>query len=371
MKKAKKSVKKNVKKEKTFKPKKYSSYGKRIAKRVFWIVLFFAISIGLLISIIKVRTKSNIVYNQNSNVDYKVYLKPNDYYKEPYLGKNMKYIASLIDNITADFTYNFSANQDINYRYTYYIKADVAVAADEEGNVIYSKSDTLTEPKTVSGVNSSNFDINETLKINYNEYNDLVKGFKSSYGISASSNLTLSFMLTVTDERGNIIGELNNKDVMKLTIPLTEQMINIKLDYKELHNSNTASIYRDFYISNNVMLGLSILSFIISFILLVKLIVFVSKTTGKKSAYSVTLGKILREYDRVIVNSKNVVDLNDEVIDVNSFNELLDVRDNLEKPIIFCEVHKGQKAMFVVKTPNETYRYILKAVDLENTKKID
>ena len=56
-----------------------------------------------------------------------------------------------------------------------------------------------------------------------------------------------------------------------------------------------------------------------------------------KSLYDVTLSKILREYDRVIVNSKKIVDLNNEkeIIDVNSFTELLDVRDNLEKPIIF------------------------------------
>ena len=91
------------------------------------------------------------------------------------------------------------------------------------------------------------------------------------------------------------------------------------------------------------------------------------KTSAKKSLYDVTLSKILREYDRVIVNSKKIIDLNNEkeIIDVNSFTELLDVRDNLEKPIIFSEVHKGQKSVFIVKTSNETYRYVLKLADLE------
>ena len=95
------------------------------------------------------------------------------------------------------------------------------------------------------------------------------------------------------------------------------------------------------------------------------------KTSAKKSLYDVTLSKILREYDRVIVNSKKIVDLNNEkeIIDVNSFTELLDVRDNLEKPIIFSEVHKGQKSVFIVKTSNETYRYVLKLADLEKEKK--
>ena len=82
--------------------------------------------------------------------------------------------------------------------------------------------------------------------------------------------------------------------------------------------------------------------------------------------YDLTLAKILREYDRVIVNSKKIVNMDGEVIDVKSFNELLDVRDNIEKPIIFSEIHKGLKSVFIVKTSNETYRYILKLADLEN-----
>jgi len=109
------------------------------------------------------------------------------------------------------------------------------------------------------------------------------------------------------------------------------------------------------------------LSFIISLAFLIRLLIFVKKTTAKKTIYDITLAKILREYDRVIVNSKKIVDLdNNNVIDVNNFSELLDVRDNLEKPIIFSELHKGQKSIFIVKTPNETYRYILKLSDLEN-----
>ena len=89
---------------------------------------------------------------------------------------------------------------------------------------------------------------------------------------------------------------------------------------------------------------------------------FINKTSPKKTLYDLTLAKILREYDRVIVNSKKIVNMDG---DVKSFNELLDVRDNIEKPIIFSEVHKGLKSIFIVKTSNETYRYVLKLADLE------
>ncbi len=345
----------------------YISYNTRLLINVAGIIIFFVLSLVFLISSISVKARHNVLYNQSSNLDYKVYLKPNDYYKESYLGKNMQYIANLIDNIDISFNYNFSANQNINYTYMYYVKADVSVTdTDDKSKVIYSKSDRLTEPTTINKEDSNGFTILQNAKINYSEYNDLVKSFKSSYGISANSNLVLSLCIEIKDEKGNLIRSTDSADTMKITIPLTEQMIDIKMDYKEVNNSNNARIYKDFSISNQITLALSIISIIISLGFIVRLIMFIKKTSPKKTVYDLTLAKILREYDRVIVNSKKIVNMDGEVIDVKSFNELLDVRDNIEKPIIFSEIHKGLKSVFIVKTSNETYRYILKLADLEN-----
>lgn len=344
----------------------YLSYGTRVLINVVGVILFIILAGVLLISSISIKARSNVLYKQTSNLDYKVYLKENEYYKEQYLTKNMQYIASLIDNVDVNFNYNFNVNQNIDYKYTYYIKADVNVTdTQDKSKIIYSKTDKLTEPSTVIKDNSTGFNINENVKINYAKYNDLVKAFKSSYAISADSNLVLSLCVEIEDEKGNKIRSLESNDAIKLNIPLTEQMIDITMDYKDINNSNNVSVYKDFSISNKVTFSLSVLSLLISLVFLVRLFIFIKKTTAKKTIYDITLSKILREYDRVIVNSKKIVDLNDDIIDVNSFNELLDVRDNLEKPIIFSEIHKGQKSVFIVKTANETYRYILKLVDLE------
>lgn len=344
----------------------YLSYNNRLFINVFGIILFLVMGFVLFVSSISIKARSSVLYRQVSSLDYKVYLKPNDYYKEPYLNKNMRYIASLIDNVNVNFNYNFMVNQNVNYKYNYYIKADVAVTdTDDKSKVIYSKSDKLTESKTVMRDNSTGFTINESIKVKYSDYNDLVKAFKSSYAISASSNLVLSLHVGIEDGQGNIIKNIESNDVMKLTIPLTEQMININMDYNEINNSDNVKIYKDFNVSNKVNLILSIVCIILTFIFIIKLLLFLNKTSAKKSLYDVTLSKILREYDRVIVDSKKIINLNEDIIDVKSFNELLDVRDNLEKPIIFSEIHKGQKSVFIVKTPNETYRYVLKLVDLE------
>ena len=344
----------------------YLGYKTRLIVNISCIIIFLLLAFIFGVYSVSINQKSNVNYKQTSNIDYKVYLKKNDYYNQDYLDKNMQYIASLIDNIKVNFNYSFNANQDINYKYTYYIKSEVRVSDSEDSSkIIYSKSDRLTNPNTIAKTSSNGFNISEDINVDYNKYNELVKSFKSAYLINADSNLVLSLYLDIEDEKGNKINSANSNEAMKLTIPLTEQMINIKMDYKEINNSVNAKIYRHFGIKNKILFSLSVFFFVGTVFYTALLVIFLRKTSAKKSAYDVLLSKILREYDRVIVNSKKNIDVTGEVIDLDSFEELLDVRDNLEKPIIYKEIHKGQKSIFVIKNGNETYRYILKLADLE------
>lgn len=344
----------------------YLSYEKRLLLNIVAIIFLFVLASIVLLLSITIRARSSMIYNQSSNLKYDVTLKENDYYNDDNLSENMQYIASLIDYINVDFNYNFSASNTFDYTYTYYIESYVSVTdGEDDSKVIYSKIDRLTDPVTVANENSSGFNINRSVKINYDEYNDLVKEFKSTYGLSADSNLILSLRLEIKDKEGTVIRNSNSNNTTKITIPLTQQLVNIELDPEDVNNSNNIRVYQDFSISNKTTFILSIIIFLSAIASLVRLIVFIKKTSRKKSNYENVLSRILREYDRVIVNAKKVPVITGDVIDVNSFNELLDVRDNIEKPIIFYELHKGQKSVFIVNSDTNVYRYILKQSDLE------
>ena len=345
---------------------KYIGYNERLLVYILAVVVFGILSLVTLVGSISMNTKSNLTYKQTSNLDYKVGLKANNYYKEPYLKKGMQYIASLIDYIDVDFNYNFNASENLNYKYIYYINADVKVTdSSDESKIIYSKSEKLTEEKVVTEENSNSFSINENIKVKYSNYNDLVKGFKSSYAINANSNLELSLIVQVQDEKGNIIKSADSNDKMIVKIPLTEQMVNIKLDYNEINNSDNAAVYKELSISNKVLFTVSMILLILMLVAIVFLVRFLNKTSRKKTLYEIKLNKILKEYDRVIITSRKKVKETGNIVDVNSFEELLDARDNLEKPIIFNEIHKGQKSVFIVNSEKESYRYVLKQADLE------
>ena len=74
--------------------------------------------------------------------------------------------------------------------------------------------------------------------------------------------------------------------------------------------------------------------------------------------YKKRLRKILKEYDLIIVNTKNDINENDyDVVNVTSFSELKDVHDNIGNPIMFREIKKNSLSVFSIVTDNILYKF--------------
>lgn len=91
-----------------------------------------------------VETTGVVDYRVNGEIDYRVYLKDNDYYTEKFLGKDMQYIASLINVVRTDFGYELEADDDTQATYEYEIIANAkATDRSDKSRVLYEKSETL------------------------------------------------------------------------------------------------------------------------------------------------------------------------------------------------------------------------------------
>ena len=65
------------------------------------IALLAIIIVGMVVLIFNLNKAYIVQYEESSNVDYNVYLKDNEFYKNNYLGENSDYVVSLIDYIDA------------------------------------------------------------------------------------------------------------------------------------------------------------------------------------------------------------------------------------------------------------------------------
>ena len=96
--------------------------------------------------------------------------------------------------------------------------------------------------------------------------------------------------------------------------------------------------------------------------ILIKLIL----NSNKRSKYEEKLNSILRNYDRVIVSAKESYNVDGRtIVKVYTFDELLDARDTLGKPIIYYKVN-NVKSEFYVEDEYKVYKYTLKEADFKD-----
>lgn len=337
------------------------------------------VTIGLIILIILLLIISlsltfkktyKINYSDSSDLDYKVYLKKNDYFDKEYLGKDKQYISSLINYIDADFNYNFSSEDNIDINYEYYIMATLNVT-NVDGKVIYEKKEYLQNNKKATSDNNA-LNIKENVKIDYDKYNRIAKDFISDYDLTANANLIVSLMVNVKGKNTNFDKTISDTGVIKLSIPLTTKTVDISMDYELSNNKNATLQQRETIIKNKTLFIGGILFIIIDIITIISIIIYIKITRDEKEKYRVTLNKILRDNERYIsetVITERVEDmlktrsLRIEV--VKSFNALMDIRDSLNKPILYHEEKLGEEAVFYIISDQIGYLYVMNVEDFK------
>ena len=376
MKKAKKTINelKGIKKEDMIPVKQKKSKRKRgiylgyYSRLIFNVILFLSLVVTSYIFINKsivIQEAKNVSYEEHGNADYKVFLKDNIYYEDKYLDKNMSYIANLIDYISVDYNYKFKADTLFDGEYSYKIRADLEILNAENKTLFFTKKYDLIKEKTFTIENQNEYNIVENIKIDYDHYNSLANGFKSSYGVDTESNLIVYLDLYRNIDQNSINNpNINGNGTIKLTIPLSEKAINIKMDSMEINNKNVITSLDDYYLENIKYLIIGIISLIVSLYLFIKIVKRLSRLSISPTDYDKTLKKILNQYDRLIVTTSSMPNLEkNNIIKLKEFVELLDAKDNLHKPIFFIEVTPHQKAYFFIQDDDKIILFTLKNID--------
>lgn len=343
----------------------YLGYKSRVFIHIF---LFISLMIGFssyLIKSIRYETEKYIKYQEKSHLDYKVYLKENTFYDEPYLGKNMIYVANLIDKVSVDYKYIFDIEENIDMIFNYSIVGNMVIADESGNNIYFEKEYILLENQEKQINNQKNFEINENIVIDYDYFNNLANNFKISYGLDTTSSLNIYLKIQKNNVNQNEIISLNENDSMFISIPLSERSINIKMNYKELNLINKLVTKSNLSINNTIYIIISMAFLVLAVITLGYTIKLILLSRTKKNNYDKRLEKILTEYDRIIVETTTFEKVNpDKIIKIKKFEELVDVRDNLKIPIMFYNVVAHQKSHFYIVYNEKMYLYTLKAVDI-------
>jgi len=299
-------------------------------------VILLIIGIFFCYRVINNNKKNN--YSENSNTSYIVCLKENDYYNDSCLQEGKEYLGSLTKKIRVNF--NYIRTSQFKYNLEYYIGAKLKISNRDNSKEIYDKNIVLTDKKKISNEKDV-LNIVEETDIEYDEYADLADKYTKDY--SLNTNSVLQVYLSIKEGK-------NERIVSSVTIPINEQTYSINKEdvdrpIAEPDDSNKAEL----------LIGIMAIVFSIVIILfaIYKLI-----ENSKEDEFEQEVKRILTEYDRVIVETKleGLKLTGKELIEINDFMELIDVRDTIEKPIMYFR-NSDFVRDFVVQDGEIVYRY--------------
>lgn len=317
----------------------------------------------------KEQEDQNVImkYSSSGDIDYRVYLKKNDFINKEYIGSGEAYILNLIDHIQLFPTYNFKSSEKTkvngNSRLVAKLKVYYRESSDKSSNPEVLKKEITLDEKTFN-FNDSKYSMNGSYDISLDSYLSILNNFQKEVKIAMEGYIEVSYE---TNFNGTIGGaSYNDKYESTLKIPLSTSVI--KLD-KSNSNEKTSKVREgDLVKTNKTVLSyiviVNIIVFMVVCVLLKKLFMFTNKTE-----YQRLMNKLLRNYDDIIVNTSTMIDTsNYTIMEITEFKELLNLSRELLLPIMNYEVMKDKITWFYVIRESILYRYIVSASKLEEEK---
>lgn len=331
----------------------YVGFGTRIFVMLVLVIGLFCGAFLLIHQTIEYSKSVKVTYSENAKVNYKVCPVKED---SVCMEEDGVYNSSRIKNINATFDYNIDFEKNIPYELTYHISAITNIYDKENpSKVLYTNNELIVDRTTISD-NKSSLNIYKDVTYDYLSDNSYVVSYKDVYSKDYIADVKIVLFLDEEDE---------SREVASITSPLNSKSF-------EITKSNTFNKNQLLSTSTNgwnkytlIFAVMASLLIIIALILLMRVTRLVMKVTNNRTKYQQKLMQILREYDRIIVIARDGYETNKarETVKLGSFDELLDIKDNLNKPIIFSKVSEI-KCEFIVEDDEKLYKYVLKDEDV-------
>ncbi|MBE6666299.1 MAG: hypothetical protein E7603_08800 [Ruminococcaceae bacterium] len=297
----------------------------------------------------KMNKETYVYYTEEGNVIHRAYLTDNEFYDESYLNGSHAYVASLIEKMTGDFTYNLKLDaSDVNFKYSYKIEAQVSVAEKSAGTPIFNPVFELVPEKNVT-TSGNALSIHELVDIDYNHYNNLAKDFVTKYGLDKYSTQTLYVRMHVevlgTSEQ---FAENNTgKYVVELSVPL-----NAEVAKPSVSTSVPAAEQKILACNNTSKTGFLIAAIVLGSLALIAgvvLIVYMYKTRDIHINYARKVQKLVSNYKSYIQKIINPFDTTGyQLLYLDTFTEMLEIRDTLQLPVLMYENEDKTCAQFII-----------------------
>ena len=242
----------------------------------------------------------------------------------------------------------------MNYRYSYSIKSRLEILDNGSEVAIFNPERELVSVQNKSQSSSNRLRINEIVVINYDEYNDLANKFLDTYDLtSTTSSIVVTLEVDVLSDCEAFSGSAIDTYTSELRIPLTTKTVNIKMtsavpDEEAKMIACTRGAGSEVFKTTAIVLG------VVDALMILLLIAFICLTRTPDITYAARVKKIVSQYKSYIQKINNLFETRGyQIILVNTFDEMLEIRDTIQAPILMFENEDKTCTKFMIPTDSK------------------
>ena len=310
-----------------------------------------------------------VSYTEKSSVKYGVHLKDNDFYEDTYLDEGYAYIASLIDSVEACFNYGMVMNteSDVSFKYTYRIDSILEIRDRNTGKLLFAPTYNEVEESTKQILGDS-VDVSQIVYLDYNKYNKLADSFVRTYQLNnIQATLNVKMHVSVLGASAEFHDDESSRSyVSSISIPLVTNTLSINITsappaVQEKILSYTTKGVADVFKTLSITFGL------LSVATLILLILYTYLSRNFDITYDIKIKRILSAYKPYIQRIQNEYDTSGhQVLKLLTFNEMLDIHDTIQSPILMFENDdRTCSKFFIISNSSVVYLYEIKVDDYD------
>ena len=308
-----------------------------------------------------------IEYTENSGVSYKAQYAESEEYGE-WIDEGQSYISALTKAFAIDFSYALDMNAaDVNYEYSYKIDAQLQIFDEANQLPIYNPTYELVPEKTVTQSSNNNLYIKESVTVDFAKYNEMAKEFVRTYQLRDVSNtLAVKMRIDVIGNSSDFEDRAENEYEITVNIPLTETTFRVFTSESASAGTNKVLACKS-DINQDIFKNASVVLFALLLVLTLVFISFIYLTRNEDINYNIRVKRLVRAYESYIQRINNPFDAEGyQPLAVNSFAEMLGIRDTIQQPILMNENEDCTCTKFVIPTNTKLlYVYEIKVDDYD------
>lgn len=327
------------------------NYLSRISTLVVMILIFLVLCILFVFKAIDYQLGGSTTYSEYTSDDYYVCSEEDSVDRKNCQAKDLEYNVNDVSKIHAIFNYEAVYSKNILLDAKYYVDSTIRIYDKQNQDAINYNEVSKIIDSTPIKVEGKVINFSTDLDINFNKYRDFASQYIKEENLNSKADLEISLVLVEGEEE---------RKLSSITIPLTED--------KFMITSNNLDNQNQLVVSNNnkkeidpFYIFIAIICLLMDILLFTYLANFIYMVKNLDNKYNKTLKHILREYDEFIVNTTSTYNIPEgtQVVKVESFDELLDARNTLEKPIVYEKINNS-KSKFYVEDNNTIFVYTMK-----------